>query len=175
MMPGSRQWYPKKWLVRIHTTLRQTQDLLDSQFQSLRKGLEDRVEATLGTVLKQAASQEQLLRDEIKTFKEEMRHDLREHQQAIDREITDFLNKQNALIQNLSQQIDGFHRAAQTLSTDLAQAKAQLSALEISLKTQKDQHDDQATSLSVRITEVSTQLEATISALKRRSFFTGLK
>lgn len=170
----------------IHAVLGQVQDMLNSQFLSSQKVLEDRVEATLGmlnsdfqvvrsAMLGQAASQEQLLRDEIKAFKEEMRQGLKEHQQVIDRELTDFLNKQNALVQNLNQQIDGFHRVTQALSSDLAQTKADLAAIEITLKAQKNEYDHQATSLSARVAEVSTQLEATISTLKRRSLFTGLK
>jgi len=144
----------------IQDNLNHAQDSLNSQFQAGQKDLLDRLEATIG---------------EISAFKEEMRHGLKVHQQAIDRELTDFLNKQNALVQNLTQQIDGFHRLAQTVSADLTQTKAQLAALETSVKIQKEEWDAHAASLAAKITQVSTQLDSTIAALKRRSLFTGLK
>ena len=38
-----------------------------------------------------------------------MRRTLSEHQQSLDRQTTDFLNKQTALVQNLAQRIDSYH------------------------------------------------------------------
>ncbi|WP_295427448.1 hypothetical protein [uncultured Thiodictyon sp.] len=70
-------------------------------------------------------------------LKEEMAHELTEHRQGVDRRLTDFLNKQNALVQNLTQQIDGFQRAFQSLTDQFKQTKAEVDAVTKELESSK--------------------------------------
>lgn len=85
-----------------------------------------------------AKKQEEALQVLIANFKSEMQNSLEQHQQGVERKITDFLNQQNALVQNLAQQIDGFIRLTQTLQGDnqvMAGKLAELTSTHDRLKT----------------------------------------
>jgi chromosome segregation ATPase len=58
------------------------------------------------------------LEEKMASFRQEVKKDLTVHQQGVDRQLTEFLGKQNMLIQNLAQQIDGFQRANQALASE---------------------------------------------------------
>jgi len=68
--------------------------------------------------------------DSMKSFKEDVKKELYDHQQRAERNLTEFLNKQNTLVQNLTQQIDGFHRSARTLSSEQQQMQQNFIRLE---------------------------------------------
>lgn len=89
------------------TKLLHAEQLLESQFKDAEKALDEK----------------------HNSLKAEMRRSLTEHQQSIDRQLTDFLNKQNALVQNLTQQIDSYQRASQAQAAELAASKSKLSEL----------------------------------------------
>jgi len=59
------------------------------------------------------------------------------------RQVTDFLNKQNALVQNLSQQIDAFQRAASVNSATLREVQLKMSDLSIALRRCQETAADQ--------------------------------
>jgi ABC-type transporter Mla subunit MlaD len=105
-----------------------------------------------------AANHERLLRGELSAFKEEMQRNLTQHQHAIDRQLTDFLNKQNAMVQNLSQQIDSFSRVSRAQTMDLGATNAKLSALMSAFDTQKENMGRELSSLTEGINELRTLL-----------------
>ncbi|SPD73425.1 hypothetical protein PITCH_A190001 [uncultured Desulfobacterium sp.] len=67
---------------------------------------------------KQVAELKKSMEDNLKSFKDEVKDDLLSHKKGVENQITEFLVKQNLLIQNLTQQIDGFQRATQALATE---------------------------------------------------------
>lgn len=103
--------------------------LLESEVQRVEKYLEHEQETLRKTIESKAENHERLLREDMATFKEEMQRNLAQHQQGIDRQLTDFLNKQNAMVQNLSQQIDSFSRVSQAQSADLGATNTKLNEL----------------------------------------------
>jgi len=117
--------------TEVHGKLTKAEELLESEAQRVEKYLEQEQETLRRTVESKSENHERLLREEMGTFKEEMQRNLAQHQQAIDRQLTDFLNRQNAMVQNLSQQIDSFNRVSQTQSADLAATNTKLSELHL--------------------------------------------
>jgi len=91
----------------IRAKLLQAEELLELQFKDAEKSLDGK----------------------HNSFKEEMSRSLTEHQQSIDRQLTDFLNKQNALVQNLTQQIDSYQRVSQAQAAELAATNLKLNKL----------------------------------------------
>ncbi len=58
------------------------------------------------------------LKENLTSFSQEVKKDLTAHQQGVDRQLTEFMGRQSMLIQNLTQHIDGFQRATQTLASE---------------------------------------------------------
>ncbi|OQX20058.1 MAG: hypothetical protein BWK76_02560 [Desulfobulbaceae bacterium A2] len=105
-----------------------SQDLLSSK-EGLRAAIEGRLAQVGASASKRlgeidnswkerADTLEKRVEEKLTLFKTEMHKNLVTHQQGIDRQITEFLAKQNQLVQNLTQQIDGFQRVAQTLVSE---------------------------------------------------------
>lgn len=111
----------------VQNDLKKTNNWLSSELQRIEKHLEDK-----------GKDYQRLLREEMSAFKAELQRDLANQEQAIDRRLTDFLNKQNAMVQNLSQQIDSFQRLSQSLSSGLGVTNTKLSELAESFFTQKE-------------------------------------
>jgi DNA repair exonuclease SbcCD ATPase subunit len=148
------------------TKLLHAEELLESQFQDAEKSLDEK----------------------LNTFKEEMRRNLTEHQQSIDRQLTDFLNKQNALVQNLTQQIDSYQRVTQAQDAEIAATKSKLNELSSAFGEHKTETDNQlaaigkeTTTLRSALVEVQTSLADTAARLDetveklKKSFFVGGK
>jgi DNA repair exonuclease SbcCD ATPase subunit len=89
------------------TKLLHAEELLESQFKDAERALDEK----------------------HNSLRSGMTRSLTEHQQSIDRQLTDFLNKQNALVQNLTQQIDSYQRASQAQAAELAATKSKLNEL----------------------------------------------
>jgi septation ring formation regulator EzrA len=77
----------------------------------------------------------------------------------MDRQITDFLNKQNALVQNLSQQIESYLGVSNALSAELATMRTQIEQF-----TSKFKAD--ATGLSQRLTTQDKTLQALLQRIE---------
>jgi chromosome segregation ATPase len=107
---------------------------LDQLLASVRGELQSEIRNTLSTAEKSLDAKFQAVANGLK---EEMAHELAEHRQGVDRRLTDFLNKQNALVQNLTQQIDGFQRALQSLSEQFKQTKAEVDAVTKELESSR--------------------------------------
>lgn len=153
----------------VRTKLLHAEDLLESQFQSLRKELNER-----------STGHEQLLKSEIANFKTEMKRGLAEHQQAIDQQLTDFLNRQNALIQNLTQQIDSYNRVSQAQAVEFSAVNSKLMELLLlkpllaEVKRVLATQDERLTAVESSSQVAATRLDETLEKLKK-SFFVGGK
>lgn len=153
----------------VRTKLLHAEELLESQFQRLSEELNER-----------STRQEQLLKNEIAHFKIEMKRDLDEHQHALDQQLTDFLSRQNILIQNLTQQIDSYNRVSQAQAVELSAIKSKikellpmgplLAEIQSVLATQ----DERLTAVESSSQVAATRLDETLEKLKK-SFFVGGK
>lgn len=152
--------------TKVHTKLTRAEELLETETERVEEYLEQEQKTLRESVERQAGNLEQLLREEMSTFKEEMKRSLAEHQQGSDRQLTDFLNKQNALVQNLSQQIDSFNRVSQAQSTDLATTNSKVSELASASSAYKATTTNELAALAVGIGELKTLLTEVQAGLR---------
>jgi chromosome segregation ATPase len=132
----------------VGSKLQDAEDRLESQFQEVRNGLDA-----------QSARHERFLQTEIDAFKDAVKHDLAEHEGKIDRQITEFLNKQNALIQNLTQQIDSFHRVSRTQSEAIVATRTSLKELASEFNTDRAATTRERATLAEDIRELKVRVE----------------
>lgn len=139
-------------LTRLETSTRSNADLsvtakkdieeraekLNHLLETVRAELDEGTRALRHTITDQLSHARQLLESKVQTsvreLEDQLHRKLAEHQQSIEKQLTDFLNKQNALAQNLTQQLDGFNRASQAASAEFAQTKVQLNELAESIQ-----------------------------------------
>ena len=147
---------------------------IEQHLQQVQKTLHDSVES-------KAQNYQRLLREEMAVFKAEMQRNLIAQEQSIDRRLTDFLNKQNAMVQNLSQQIDSFNRATQAQSADLKITNTSLAELRLSsakVEAKLAPQEGAVTALRETSQDTAKRLEKTLDKLKKISFigkdFTGI-
>lgn len=143
---------------KIHAELRYAEELLDLQFKEAEQKTEAKLQSTTTLLADTAKNNEHLLREQMASFREEMKRSLSEHQQTLDRQLTDFLNKQNALVQNLTQQIDGYSRLSQAQSAKLAETDTKLTELSSELSAHKTQATNDLTILAANISELKAFL-----------------
>ena len=165
---------------KINADFRYTEELLDLQFKEIEQKTEATLQSTTTLLADTAKNNEHFLREQMDSFKEEMKRNLLEHQQTTDRQLTDFLNKQNALVQNLMQQIDGYSRLSQAQSAKLDETGTGLTELSSELAVHKTQATNDLTTLAANISELkvlfakvesssqatAAQLDETIGKLK---------
>ncbi len=96
----------------VRRRLSQAEDLIESETRRVEKYLEQEQAGLTVSTTRQREEMQRRINEEIGNFTAEMREQLSEHRRAMDRQLTEFLHKQNALVQNLTQQIDGYERAA---------------------------------------------------------------
>ena len=101
---------------------------------------------------------ERTQQQQMTAFKEDMKRNLAEHQQVSGRQLTDFLNKQNALVQNLSQQIDSFNRVSQAQSADLATTNGKVGELASALTAHKTTATNELAALAGGVNELKALL-----------------
>ena len=152
--------------AEVHGKLTKAEELLESEAQRVEKYLEQEQKTLRESVESQAGNHERLLREEMTALKEDMKRNLAEHQQGIDRQLTDFLNKQNALVQNLSQQIDSFNRASQAQSADLATTNVKLGELASAFSAHKAAATNELAALAAGISELKTLLSEVQAGLR---------
>ncbi len=133
--------------TEVRTKLAGAEELLDSELQRVEKYLEKEQ-----TTLRQSAQ------EEMAAFRAEMKHNLTDHQQGVDRQLTDFLNKQNALVQNLTQQIDSFNRVTQTQSLELAATSKRLDELASAFGSHKATTERELAVLAASVNELKSLL-----------------
>jgi hypothetical protein len=142
----------------VRTKLTTAEELLQSETQRVEKYLEKEQAELRQTVEKGAEKRERLLREEMIAFKDDLQRSLAEHQQGIDRQLTDFLNKQNALVQNLNQQIDSYSRASQAQSADLGATNTRLGELSSAFNASKAAVTSELAALTVGVSELKALL-----------------
>lgn len=128
------------------------EELLDAQLKATEQQIQEKFLSTTQTLTNTAENNDRVLRELMDAFKHEMKLNLSEHQQVIDRQLTDFLNKQNALVQNLGQQIDSYNRASQLQSAELASTNTKISEVAAALNTHK-------TTVTVELSALSSDME----------------
>lgn len=161
---------------KISSELSSTEELVKSQFDSLRTRTEESIlsstqrlhadfDRAAQTLAEAAAGHGVVIRQEIDSFKAEMARKLSEHRQDIDRQVTDFLNKQNSLVQNLTQQIDSYHGVSNALSAQLTAVTTQLGqftsnfiAHAAGVGKRLDAQDKAVHALSERMEEITQKL-----------------
>ncbi len=125
---------------RAESELLSVQQSVHSQLEAIQVKAESLVHSTIASLhaesdkasqalAERAAANEMRLKQEIASFKSEMTASISEQRQSIDRQITDFLNKQSALVQNLTQQIESYSGVASAMSAELATMRTQLAQL----------------------------------------------
>ena len=144
--------------TEVQDKLARAEKLLESQAQRVEKNLGQAQETLTNAVESKADNYHRLLREEMVTFKAEMNRNLAQHEQGIDRRLTDFLNKQNAMVQNLSQQIDSFNRVSQAQSTDLSLANRKLGEIAEAIRSNRESVTRDVAALTRGIGEVTTSL-----------------
>lgn len=100
------------------------------QFQAT---IDKHLNSALDSMQQHSTSNANAVETKLAAFKSEVAKSLHEQQEAMSRQITDFLNKQNALVQNLTQQIDSFQRAATVQSTVLGGMQSKVMELATAL------------------------------------------
>lgn len=134
---------------------------LTSSVDSSHKDFDAKLQATTQVLNEQGANLGHYLRTQMSEFKEEMKRVLTEHQAGVDRQVTEFLNKQNALVQNLALQIDGYQRAAQTLTDDHHHVKAQLMVMSKYVEQSRSESSQMRAFVKVLKSELDTEKQET--------------
>ena len=122
---------------------------------------------------KQINNLEKDLHGNITVLKEELRTNLNEHQLKTDRKITDFLAKQNVLVQNLSQQIDGFDRSTKTLLTEQNTIRKKVNILDGNLETiskMQKELEEKVNIFDGNLNQLTERLNLTIELLQSTRF-----
>ena len=116
-----------KTLESVNALVRRAEALLANVKNDLNRELEERLSSNallIGKTLEKieihwndkVLELELQITNEINAFKNEIDNFIKNHQQNIEQSITEFLGKQNVLVQNLTQQIDGFFRQMRIFS-----------------------------------------------------------
>lgn len=153
--------------TEMRTKLTGAEELLESELQRIEKYLEKEQATLRQSVEQQTANHQRTVHEEMAAFQAEMKRNLAEHQQGIDRQLTDFLNKQNALVQNLSQQIDSFNRVTQTQSADLAATTKKLDELAFAFNAHKTNVENELASQGALIAALDSALQKTATLLNQ--------
>ncbi|MFH2122528.1 MAG: hypothetical protein ABIJ50_03450 [Pseudomonadota bacterium] len=148
--------------VTIQEKLTQLDVLIDARFNKIENEQKCQVNSLkLG------------VEEKIISFRQEVKKDLAVHQQGVERQITEFLGKQNMLIQNLTQQIDGFQRAVQALATEQQLLSKKISTQEEALN--KIPAQEAATvNLQENIQALDAKLGKVVASLQKIRFVGGL-
>jgi hypothetical protein len=166
---------------RISSQLSSTEELVKSQFDLLRTRTEDSVvsstqrlhaefDRVTQTLAETAAGHGAVLHQELDSFKAEMSRALSEHKHGIDCQVTDFLNKQNALVQNLTQQISSYHGVSNALSAQLAATKTQLGQFTSFVKANATNVAQRFAAQDKAVQALSERLEEMIQKLAKKSW-----
>lgn len=166
--------------TEVQDKLARAEKFLESQAQRVEENLGQTQETLTNAVESKAENYHRLLREEMVAFKAEMNRNLAQHEQGIDRRLTDFLNKQNAMVQNLSQQIDSFNRVSQAQSTDLIVANTKIGEIAEAIRSNKESvtRDVAALTRGIAALEKSSQgtaerLDQTLDKLKQLPLLGG--
>lgn len=157
----------------IKVEFSRSEELIQSMFHELEKNFEEKQQASLNSFTEKTDSLNKGLDDKMTLFKETIKKELFDHQAGIERQVTEFLNKQNLLVQNLTQQIDGFQRSAQTLSTEQSQMQLKILEMEkiientsVMVQQCSSRQGTDTAKAKAETKKISERLEQTIALLK---------
>lgn len=146
---------------------------IHKKLTSIENDIETKQTSIYNKLKEQTYNLEKELHEKIADLKEELTTKLNNHQLKTDQRITDFLTKQNVLIQNLSQQIDGFYRSTKTILAEQQAIKKQVNDFETKLEniTQKqNEKDDKTDTFENNLLKVTERFNMTIKQLQRTRF-----
>ena len=149
----------------IQGSFTQSEKWLESEIHRIEADLRQAQETLRHAAGHKAENYQQLLREEMIAFKADIQSNLLQQEQAIDRRLTDFLAKQNVMVQNLSQQIDSFNRAAQAQSADLGVSNAKLSELAGMFFSHREKSEKELLMLNSRVSELQSLFAKTETTL----------
>ena len=121
-------------LTSNEKSLREETSARKDEQQHVLAGIDDHVKAAVASLEERFSNYSRETDGGMASFKDEIAASLREQHEAMARQVTDFLNKQNALVQNLTQQIDAYQRAASTQSAVLSDSQTKMSELSAALR-----------------------------------------
>jgi len=108
----------------------------------------------------------QSVQNGMTTFQDDFRKNLVTHQQGVDSHLTEFLAKQNILVQNLAQQIDGFHRTTKTLSDNQQDLTIKMEILVKEMMHKISEQETTTGALQEEIHGINKKLEQLVKVLE---------
>ncbi len=154
--------------VEIKGNLSQAEKLIQIRIDEIEKDFRAKIQVAERGIEEKTEKLHDSLHGEMEVFKKYVKKELSEHQQGVERNLTDFLNKQNILVQNLTQQIDGFHRSAQTLSSQQGQLQIEVAGLEEKITNHSARQDAGIRRISDEMSVIARRLEQVITRLQDR-------
>lgn len=112
--------------------------------------------------------------DSFRIKLDEFKNEISNYREKIDKQITDFLYKQNALISNLNQQIDSYQKLTNTLKGTIEAQSEEIKGL----KHTSQEHKRQIDLLNTENINFKTKLEEIMNELKKplvKRLFSGKK
>jgi chromosome segregation ATPase len=109
------------------------------------------------------------MEEELSSLKKANENSLKKHQQGVEQHLMEFLGKQNVLVQNLAQQIDGFQRTMQTYASVQQAAGRKIDLLEKAAGKISEQEAIVET-LQNDMQTLNTRLKQTINRLQALPF-----
>ncbi|MBL8375871.1 hypothetical protein [Accumulibacter sp.] len=142
---------------------------LRNEQQDFLASIDRHVHTTLDGIQLQSSSHADAMNAELAAFKDEVAVALRGQNESMSRQVTDFLNKQNALIQNLTQQIDGFQRAASAQSAAHSETRSKMGELATALRRFQDTAADQFETSRLEFASMRSTLDEMKIALQKEA------
>ena len=103
-------------------------------------------------------------------FQEKVREYIRSFRKETDSQTTDFLNKQNALVSNLAQQIDSYQRLTESLRISADAQSNQIRELKEQNAKEKLANEEQSQRLEKQIIELKTEVGELSTRLSNMKF-----
>jgi hypothetical protein len=122
---------------KVQNELQQAEQSLDSKINAHRADLDGIVESALETIETRVVTSETAIQLETSAFRDEVNISLAKQKVSSESQLTDFLNKQNALVQNLTQQIDSYQRVAAAVAADFSQVRSEFEALSTAQRAER--------------------------------------
>jgi hypothetical protein len=162
--------------TKLEQLLKSVRNVYENDFSSKYKTLFDVVEKHAEAIHRATENKIDTFQQEIATKLEEFHNHMKED---VDRQLTDFLAKQNILVQNFGQQVDGLQRSVTARKVELEQMNNKILDIERKFEDSKtwfSQHlnrqDAEIAKLRERDTEVTKlkdRLERTLECLQQTS------
>lgn len=135
-----------------------------------KKELQEQADAFFKNILKNSERAHTKLSESHITFQEKVNESIKTVHKEIDTQIADFLYKQNALVSNLSQQIDSYQRLTDSLKSSIDTQSNQIGHLENQNTELRQTIERQSQEFTTKLVELRDgkvqQLEKDITQMK---------